>query len=129
MATSPIIQGFRDGLANAELLIQKCNACDQLNMYPRYACPHCQSDDLGWQKAAGGGTVQSFTVLRAGAPDGFDLPYAMAVVQLDEGVQLLGRLEPDADGQWSSYSCDQAVTFAPATDKMYAVFGHGEGRG
>ena len=126
MTISPIIQGFRDGLTNAELLIQKCNACRRFNMYPRYACPHCQSDDLAWQTAAGKGSLKSFTILRSGAPEGFEqeLPYALAVVKLEEGVQLLGRLIPDADGEWSSYSCDQPVGFRPTTDKMYAVFGH-----
>ena len=126
MAISTIIQGFRDGLATGDLLVQSCNACNQLNMYPRYACPHCQSDDLGWLKAGGTGTLMSFTVLRGGAPEGFeqDLPYAMGVVKLAEGVQLLGRLVPDADGDWSSYACDAPVVHVAATDKYYAVFGH-----
>ena len=125
MATSAIVQGFRDGLAAGELLIQHCRACDRLNMYPRHACPHCQSDDLGWRQAAGTGTLTSVTVLRAGGPEGFEheIPYALGVVRLDEGVQLLGRLVPDADGEWSSYACDQQVSFVPATDKTYANFG------
>lgn len=128
MATSEIIQGFPDGLAKGDLLIQKCNSCQQLNLYPRYACPHCQSDDLGWQAATGTGTLMSFTVLRAGAPEGFgdDLPYALGVVRLDEGVQLLSRLVPDSDGGWATYRCDAPVAHQPATDKTYAVFGSAE---
>lgn len=128
MAISPIVQGFRDGLARGSLLIQKCNSCDQLNMYPRYACPHCQSDDLGWQEADGAGMLMSVTVLRAGGPEGFEheIPYALGVVRLDEGVQLLARLVPDTDGEWASYRCDAAVAFTPATDKSYAFFGHAE---
>ncbi len=126
MAVSEIVQGFRDGLAAGDLLVQKCNACNQLNMYPRYACPHCQSDDLGWQKAVGKGTLMSVTTLRAGGPEGFEheIPYALGIIRLDEGVQLLARLVPDADGEWSSYICDQSVRFIPTTDKMYAFFGH-----
>lgn len=126
MTTSTIIQGFRDGLAQGSLLIQHCNSCDKVNMYPRYACPHCQSEDLGWQKATGNGTLMSFTILRGGAPEGFDdeLPYALGVVRLAEDVQLLTRLTPDADGSWDSYACDQPVVFEPATDKKYATFGH-----
>lgn len=123
---SNIIEEFRDGLARGELLIQRCDACGKVNMYPRYACPHCQSDALGWQKAGGEGQLMSFTVLRAGAPEGFeaDLPYALAVVRLDEGVQLLGRLAPDSDGDWASYDCDARVRHIAAADKHYAVFGH-----
>lgn len=123
---SEIIQGFRDGLARGDLPIQLCNSCGKLNLYPRYACPHCQSDDLGWRNAAGTGRIMSFTILRAGAPEGFEseLPYALAVVRLDEDLQLLGRLVPDADGGWASYSCDARVSHVAATDKCYAVFGH-----
>jgi len=113
MILPKIVSEFRDGLAKGELLVQKCDACGKLNMYPRFACPHCQSEKLGWQKSAGKGVLHSFAVLRAGAPEGFegDLPYALGVVKLGEGVQLLGRLAPDADGDWSSYRCDDTVEF------------------
>jgi len=114
--TNPIRDEFRAGLLRGELPIQKCGDCNKLNMYPRHACPHCQSQNLGWAKSEGKGVLHSFTVLRAGAPEGFDgdLPYALGVVKLDEGVQMLGRLVPDADGSWDSYRCDQRVVFKPA---------------
>lgn len=106
---------FRVGLARGELLVQKCNDCGGLNMYPRHACPHCQSLSLGWHKSAGQGVLHTFTVLRVGAPEGFegDLPYALGVVKLAEGVQLLTRLVADPDGDWSSYQCDMPVEFVP----------------
>jgi hypothetical protein len=115
--TGRIVTEFREGLARGELLIQKCHECSRLNMYPRYACPHCQCEALGWQRASGRGVLHSFTVLRVGAPDGFEdeLPYALGVVKLDEGVQLLARLVPDADGDWNGYRCDDTVTFQPVS--------------
>ena len=131
MSTNPIRDAFRAGLSRGELLLQKCSDCGKLNMYPRHACPHCQSLALGWQKSGGKGVLHSFTVLLAGAPEGFsqDLPYAVGVVKLDEGVQMLARLRPDADGDWKSYRCDEAVTFtAPppeqATPRACAWFTH-----
>jgi hypothetical protein len=58
-----------------------------------------------------------------GAPEGFeaDLPYALGVIKLEEGVQLLARLLPDAAGDWGSYVCDQAVELAapPTTQPQY----------
>lgn len=110
-----IVQEFREGLAAGKLMIQKCNDCGKPNMYPRYACPFCQSKNLGWQQASGNGVLHSFTVLRLGAPEGFedDLPYALAVVKLAEGVQMLTRLEPDSEGDWASYRCDMPVKFVP----------------
>jgi uncharacterized protein len=108
--------GFRDGLRRGELLIQECNACFRPVMYPRHRCPFCHSDDLDWLVSAGLGTLHSFTVVRAVPPRGFedDLPYALGVVKLDEGVQLLARLRPGHDGDWSAYGCDARVEFDPA---------------
>jgi len=131
MSTNPIRDEFRAGLSRGELLLQKCSECSKLNMYPRHACPHCQSRALGWQKSGGEGVLHSFTVLLAGAPEGFaqDLPYAVGVVKLAEGVQMLARLRPDADGGWASYRCDEAVTFTTppaqqATPRACAWFTH-----
>lgn len=112
---SRIVDEFRDGLGRGELLIQKCRACGALMMYPRHRCIACGSDDLGWQAASGRGTLKSFTIVRAVPPSGFegDLPYALGVVALEEGVQLLARLHP-AGGGWDGYGCDRPVAFAPA---------------
>jgi len=113
---APLVQEYRDGLERGELLVQSCSACNEPNMYPRYACPFCQSEELGWREASGKGVLHSFTVLRGGAPSGFEgeLPYALGVVKLEEGVQLLARLVPDDDGAWSDYTCDAPVEFAPS---------------
>ena len=113
MSNNPIRDDFRAGLARGELLVQKCNDCGGLNLYPRHACPHCQSLSLGWHRSSGRGVLHSYTVLRTGAPEGFeqDLPYALGVVKLEDGVQLLGRLVADPDGNWNSYRCDEPVEF------------------
>jgi uncharacterized protein len=113
MKTPEIVSDFRAALANGELHIQNCRDCGNSNMWPRYACPHCQSENLGWVKSAGKGSLHSFCVLRQGAPEGFedDLPYAIGVVKLDEGVQLLVRLEATGEDDWSAYQCDDQVEF------------------
>jgi uncharacterized protein len=118
-----LAEQFRDGLAGGRLLIQSCNECGRPNMYPRHHCPFCQSVDLGWEEAAGTGVLHSYTVVRAVPPKGFedDLPYALGVVKLDEGVQLLARLHPDAGGDWDGYRCDARVMFAPPSDGDAAV--------
>lgn len=111
--TDTLVQDYRDALGRGELIVQRCNDCTELNMYPRYACPYCQSENLGWQQVTGRGVLHSYTVSRFGAPIGFEneLPYAVAVVKLEDGVQLLGRLVADSDGEWGSYTCDDEVEF------------------
>jgi uncharacterized OB-fold protein len=110
-----IVTPYQEALAKGELLIQQCQSCQALIMYPRHRCPVCQSAELGWLPAEGTGVLQSYTVQRVGAPSGFeqDLPFAIGVVRLEEGVQLLARLVPDAAGGWDSYACDVAVRFQP----------------
>jgi uncharacterized OB-fold protein len=115
IAVPRLSDAFDEALERGELLIQRCDACGRHNMYPRYACPFCYADDLGWSVASGLGSLYSVAVLRVGSPRGFEeeLPYGLGVVKLDEGVQLLGRLWPDDDGGWDSYVCDGRVEFAP----------------
>jgi uncharacterized OB-fold protein len=113
-----LVEEFRAGLARGELLIQSCGSCNTRIMYPRYRCPACQSDELSYVGSGGVGTLHSYTIIRAVPPRGFedDLPYALGVVKLDEGVQLLARLHPSADtGGWDGYACDQRVQFAPVS--------------
>jgi uncharacterized OB-fold protein len=115
-STTPSLKAqFEAGLQEGELRIQSCHNCGKPNMYPRSHCPFCQSTDLGWVAAAGGGVLHSYTVVRAVPPRGFEdeLPYALGIVKLDEGVQLLARLEPSGDGDWAGYACDVRVAFAP----------------
>jgi len=78
-----------------------------------------QSDDLTFTPSGGHGVLHSYTVVRAVPPRGFepDLPYALAVVKLDEGVQLAARLEPTSDGSWDGYACDAKITFSPGPSK------------
>ena len=113
---SDIVTPYREGLARGELLIQRCVACDARIMYPRHRCIQCQSDQLEYVPSKGEGTLHSYTVVRAVPPKGWeeDLPYALGVVKLDEGVQLLARLKPSESGDWDRYRCDQRVRFAPA---------------
>lgn len=114
---SRIVDDYRAALGSGKLLIQKCSECATMMMYPRYRCIACGSDDLGWQAASGDATLKSYTVVRAVPPTGFEdaLPYALGVVRLDEGVQILARLHPQPNGDWVDYRCEARVEFMPAS--------------
>lgn len=118
IALSGLPDEFNAGLGEGKLLIQSCNNCGKPNMYPRYRCPFCQSNDLHYIEADGKGTLLTYTVVRAVPPAGFedDLPYALGSIRLAEGVQLLGRLEPGEDGDWGQYECDAEVEYSPRPD-------------
>ena len=87
-------QPFWDAARQERLIIQKCNACGEHIFYPRIACPHCSADSLEWVEVSGKGTVYSFTVVEANAPSAFidDMPFVVAVIRLQEGVQMLSNI-------------------------------------
>jgi uncharacterized OB-fold protein len=84
-------------------------------MYPRWRCPFCFSASLSFRESPGRGVLYSKTVQYHTAPSAFadQMPYALGIVKLDEGVQLLGRLVPGEDGGWSAYRLDRPVEFCP----------------
>lgn len=107
---------YSAALAEGRLTVQKCGACSALIMYPKYRCPECFSGELGWQDVSGEATLLTYTVLRFAPPSSFDVdpPYAIGIVRLAEGPQLMCRLHPGEDGTWEQYACDQKVTFSGA---------------
>jgi uncharacterized OB-fold protein len=119
----PLTEPFYSALRRGELVLQHCKACDRNIMYPRHRCPYCYSPDLGWAQTQGKGVLHSLAIQRVGAPTGFEdqLPFAVGVVKLDDGVQLLGRLWPDENGSWEHYRCDARVEFRPASTEEAAA--------
>lgn len=88
---------YRTQLDQGNFQIQRCLSCQRSVFYPRMICPHCGSDQLEWFAPSGLGTVYSTTVVRRKAEHGGD--YNVALVDLDEGVRLMSRIEgiqPDA---------------------------------
>lgn len=84
---------YWDGLAQGELRIQHCAACTKYVFYPRSICPHCFAAKLTWVKAAGRGEIYSYTVVRqAFGRFSEDVPYVIAIVELDEGVRMMSRI-------------------------------------
>lgn len=76
-------------LAQGKLMIQRCSACQRAIFYPRQFCPHCDSEELAWEQASGGGTVHSVTTVRIKP----DRPYNVSLIDLDEGVRMMSRVD------------------------------------
>jgi uncharacterized OB-fold protein len=85
---------FWEACRRHQLLIQRCRACGARQYYPRGICAHCWGPDLEWEPSAGRGTVYTFTVVHRSQAPGFkdSLPYVLAYVELEEGVQVLTNL-------------------------------------
>ncbi len=78
-----------------ELWIQRCIECGNPFFYPRLHCPAegCGSNRLEWFQVSGRGTLYTYMINHRPAP-GFenDAPYAIAVIQLEEGPRMMGNI-------------------------------------
>lgn len=87
--TAPYWEAARRG----ELFVQRCRSCEQHYFYPRTGCPHCGSTDVEWVAASGRGRLHTYLINHRPAR-GFeeDAPYAIAVVELEEGPRLMSNI-------------------------------------
>ena len=92
-------QFFWDGTALGELRIQTCNACGMLRHPPGPACPSCGALDRGYVVASGLGTVFSYVVHRHPPVPCKELPIVIALIDLDEGVRMVGEVVDVADDE------------------------------
>jgi len=101
----------------------RCGGCGELAIPPKEYCAGCQRRE--WQPVplAGTGTIVSFTVIRV-APRGRggEVPYAVAVVKLDEGVSLLGRV---VDIPFDALEAGRRVRFRPLQVAEQTLIGFG----
>jgi uncharacterized OB-fold protein len=83
---------FWAGTARRELRIQRCEDCGALRHPPGPLCRACGSGRQGYAVAAGTGTVYSYVVHHRPQVPGRRTPYVVALVELTEGVRMLGEL-------------------------------------
>lgn len=90
---TPETAPYWDGCKQHELRIQFCTECSNYFFYPRLFCPTCLSDAVEWRTVSGKGTLLTYVLSARPAP-GFEneLPYAIAIVQLDEGPHLMTNI-------------------------------------
>ena len=83
---------FWEGTAVGELRIQHCPACGTLRHPPGPMCMSCGAADPDYVVASGLGTVFSYVVHHAPSVPGKTAPFIVALVELEEGVRMLGEL-------------------------------------
>jgi uncharacterized protein len=83
---------FWDGTSAGELRIQRCGGCGALRHPPGPMCPACGAAKPEHVVAAGTGEVYSYVVQHHPPIPGRKLPIVVALVQLPEGVRMVGEL-------------------------------------
>ncbi|MEE9278353.1 MAG: OB-fold domain-containing protein [Dehalococcoidia bacterium] len=90
----PDTRPFWEATKSHELRYQVCDDCAQVVFFPRRHCTHCLGLNLSWKTSKGEGTIYSFSVVRQNRHPAFaeKVPYAVVMVDLDEGFRLLSDI-------------------------------------
>jgi uncharacterized OB-fold protein len=89
-----ITRPFWDAAKRGRLAVQICHGCQRRQFYPRNFCTHCMSESLGWADTSGKGVIYTYTINRRAANAFMTgrTPYAVAVIELAEGVRLMANI-------------------------------------
>ncbi|MGH2784329.1 MAG: Zn-ribbon domain-containing OB-fold protein [Actinomycetota bacterium] len=88
-----------------------CHACGARYFPQTTTCPACMGRDLGRVHLSEKGRLHSVTTV-AVAPPGFQAPYRLGWVDLDNGPRVFGQIVP-ADGNEPRTGADMTVSVAP----------------
>jgi uncharacterized OB-fold protein len=110
---------FWDGCREGKFVVQYCTSCGKYQSYYRSFCCHCWEGVLEDRVASGFGEVWGVTVVYQNKTPGWEneVPYALAAVQLDEGVKYITNIV-NCDPESVSVGDRVRVTFQVATDEI-----------
>ena len=86
-------------LSEDKLMGSRCQKCGALSVPPRSICIECYGTAMEWVEMKGKGKLAAFTCIAIGPPnmieEGYDRkhPYVSGVVELEEGVRVVARIE------------------------------------
>jgi uncharacterized OB-fold protein len=109
----PLSAPYWAACADHELKLPRCSRCGVFTLPPDIVCPHCLSEDPAWTWApvSGHGVVRTWTVMRQSFLSGFEVPFVLVDVQLDEQphIRMIGQL---LDGPEAPLRIGDAVAVA-----------------
>jgi uncharacterized protein len=114
---------YWEGCRRHQLLYQRCAECGFCGLGAFSVCAQCHAASPEWAESAGLGSLYSWTVVWRPPDPSFQVPYAPAVIRLDEGFFMMSAVigcEPEA----LSEGLRVAVEFHPASDDVTLPYFH-----
>jgi uncharacterized OB-fold protein len=90
---------FWEAIADGRLLVPECPVCSRRFFTPEPLCPHCGSAGWRWAQSPGVGSVYSVSVVHQPVNQDHEVPFALAIADLDDGWTMLTHVvgcAPDA---------------------------------
>jgi uncharacterized OB-fold protein len=87
------IEQFYKHINQGKLLGGKCRKCGKVHLPPRPLCDNCYSKEFEWTEIQTKGKLLTYTIIHI-APTQFQsmAPYAMGIVQLENGLKMPGMI-------------------------------------
>lgn len=89
---------YEQYLNELRIMGSRCKKCGALALPPRPICVSCYSSEMEWFEFKGRGKLAAFTSITVAPPSmalqgfGRNNPYAVGVVDLEEGVKAVSRI-------------------------------------
>ncbi|MDQ8757575.1 Zn-ribbon domain-containing OB-fold protein [Sphingosinicella sp. LHD-64] len=99
------------------LVLQRCDACGHHRWTPQILCTNCLVEPFTWTEVSGRGKLYSYTIVYRAPLAGFEIPYVLAVVELEEGPLMLTRLV-DAPTERLAVDAPVEVAFTRASEEI-----------
>lgn len=117
------VKDYREALEEGYLLASKCERCGAIHLPPRPVCPKCCSRKLERFRASKRGRVAAYAVIHI-PPSRMrgEEPYAVAIVELMEGMKLSGRLLGISTCEEIDTGIEVKVDFIKVGDKTLPCF-------
>jgi uncharacterized protein len=121
---TPESQRYWDGTDVGELWIPRCTTTGRFFFPPRRFSPFVAGGAVEWVRATGRATLYSYVINHRPAA-GFegDGPYAIAVVELEEGLRMMTNIVGvEATPERLVLDMALTVSFQPRGERMVPVF-------
>lgn len=88
-----IMEQFYKHILQGKLMGGKCKKCRKVHLPPRPLCDNCFSKEFEWTEIPQKGKLLTYTVIHV-APAQFQsmTPYAVGIIQLENGVKIPGMI-------------------------------------
>ena len=95
----PVTAPFWAATREHRLVVPRCANCAYRFWPPEPVCPECLQSEFVWEDIDPRGVLWSYAVYHRALDPAFaaDVPYAVGLVDLGDGIKMYGRLDAELD--------------------------------
>jgi uncharacterized OB-fold protein len=112
---------YWDAVKEHKFVVQQCSKCKNYYHIPRPMCPECHTlDTMEFVPSSGKGVVYSYIIYTTDrmAYPGMKIPYAVMVVELEEGIRIVANNSEDIDPEEVHIGMPVELTFVDVDDAL-----------